>query len=486
MIRIWPKTDPPGDLEKPPPSQDPEFKVQWDPDDPLNPQNWSTSYKWWVTFQLGMLALAGSLGSSITTSADDTIAKYIGVSSEVAVLDVSLYMVGFVLGPIIWAPISEVWGRRISILPAVFCLALFAIGTASSHNAPSIFLTRFFAGFFGSAPISNVTAALGDMWSKETRGTAISLYAIAVNGGPDLGPLISAAIMKNPHLSWRWTEYTHAIWVFVTFLMAYFFLPELYPLVLLSRKAQHLRKTQNPAYWHPHEHLHLSVHSIITKQLARPLRMLTTEPIVTAIAFYAAFVYAVMYLSLELFPIAFSSLRHWSPVPAALPFLALLVGVISSIGLNIYNQLRYNRVSAAANGAPVPEARLPPIAFGSVVLVLGLFWFAWTASPPYHWILPVLAAFCIGVGYNCIFQQCLNFLIDVYRIYAASATAAVTFLRSLMAAGLPLAAKPMVRALGMGPAVSIVGAVAAVLVPVPFLFMRYGPALRRMSRMVEN
>lgn len=71
---------------------DPEYLVKWAVDDPLNPQNWTDSYKWWVTFQLGMLALVGSLGSSIATPADDTIAKYIGVSDEVVVLDLSLYV----------------------------------------------------------------------------------------------------------------------------------------------------------------------------------------------------------------------------------------------------------------------------------------------------------------------------------------------------------------------------------------------------------
>lgn len=71
---------------------DPEYMVKWDANDPLNSQNWPVSFKWWVTFQLGMLALAGSLGSSIITPADNIIAKYVGVSSEVAVLDVSLYL----------------------------------------------------------------------------------------------------------------------------------------------------------------------------------------------------------------------------------------------------------------------------------------------------------------------------------------------------------------------------------------------------------
>lgn len=71
---------------------DPAFIVKWDRDDPLNPQNWPVRYKWWVTFQLGMLALAGSLGSSIITPADSIIANYVGVSSEVSVLDVTLYL----------------------------------------------------------------------------------------------------------------------------------------------------------------------------------------------------------------------------------------------------------------------------------------------------------------------------------------------------------------------------------------------------------
>jgi hypothetical protein len=66
--------------------------VDWKPDDLENPRNWSLGYKCWVTFQLGMLAFSASLGSSITSPAENAIAQYIGVSSEVAVLSISLYM----------------------------------------------------------------------------------------------------------------------------------------------------------------------------------------------------------------------------------------------------------------------------------------------------------------------------------------------------------------------------------------------------------
>lgn len=138
--------------------------VTFEDGDPENPKNWSSMYKSWITVQLGLLALAASLGSSIISPAEPTIAAYVGVSNEVTVLCISLYILGFAFGPLAWAPVSEIWGRRVSMIPAMLCLGLFSIGTATSKNAQSVFITRFFAGLFGSAPVSNVSAALGDIW----------------------------------------------------------------------------------------------------------------------------------------------------------------------------------------------------------------------------------------------------------------------------------------------------------------------------------
>ena len=164
------------------------YLVDWEPNDEANPRNWSVRYKSWITFQLGMLALAASLGSSIISPAEDAIIAYTHISSEVAVLSVSFYILGFAFGPLVWAPVSEVWGRKWSMVPAMFCLGLFSIGTATSTSAASIFITRFFGGIFGSAPVSNVSAALGDIWAPRARGLAVTFYALAVVGGPTLGP----------------------------------------------------------------------------------------------------------------------------------------------------------------------------------------------------------------------------------------------------------------------------------------------------------
>ncbi|KAL2069170.1 hypothetical protein VTL71DRAFT_15508 [Oculimacula yallundae] len=436
--------------------------VTWDGDHDIeNPLNWSVGYKSWITFQLSMLALAASLGSSIIAPAEDVIAEYVGVSKEVTVLVISLYILGFAFGPLCWAPVSELWGRRVSLLPAM----LWEI-----YDVPDFLDVQLLISVAYREP--------------KSRGTAVTFYAVAVVGGPTLGPTIGAALLVNPHLGWRWTEYIEAVWVFAATALAFFFLPEIYGPVLLKKKAQRLRKeTGNQSLYHPHENIKLSPKTIITKHFARPLRMLVTEPMVTCIAFYASFVYGLLYLTLEVFPIVFNGGRGWSPVIGSLPFLALFIGVLSAVGVNVNlgNQPRYARALEASNGKPVPEARLAPMAIGSFIFAIGLWWFGWTAAPHISWLSPVFAAVFIGAGFNIIFQQCINFLIDTYGLYAASAVSANTFLRSVLAAGLPLSAQPMFHNLGIGPAMSILAAVATIAIPVPFIFMKYGPRLRKKS-----
>ena len=81
------------------------FLVRWDEGEKANPMNFSTAYKGFLTFQLGMLALSASLGSSIISPAEPRIAAEFGISEEVCVLTISLYVLGFAFGPLLWAPV---------------------------------------------------------------------------------------------------------------------------------------------------------------------------------------------------------------------------------------------------------------------------------------------------------------------------------------------------------------------------------------------
>ena len=102
----------------------------------------------------------------------------------------------------------------------------------------------------------------------------------------------------------------------------------------------------------------------------------------------------------------------------------------------------YNRKLAANNNMPVPEWRLPPAMVGGVSFAIGIFWFAWTGfRKDIHWIAPTLSGFATGFGILSIFLNLLNYLVESYLMFAASAIAANTLMRSLFGAIFPLFAR---------------------------------------------
>lgn len=178
----------------------------------------------------------------------------------------------------------------------------------------------------------------------------------------------------------------------------------------------------------------------------RPLKMLFTEPIILLFSIYSAFVYGLLYLLFEAFPIAFEQNRHWGPVVSTLPFLGVLVGVLISAGLQAsYQPIFWKQLDKAlAQGKTNnPEARLPPMMLGGILFAAGLFVFGWTASPSIFWLAPIIGAVLIGMGFILIFQNAVNYLIDAFTIHAASAQAANTFFRSLAGAGFPVSSFPI-------------------------------------------
>ena len=210
--------------------------------------------------------------------------------------------------------------------------------------------------------------------------------------------------------------------------------------------------------------------------------MLCTEPIVACIAFYGSFVYSILYLTLQVFPIVFEQHRKYDLLTSTYPFLGSFAGVLCGAVLSMANEPRYNRIVDSKGGVPVPEARLMFMVFGGVLYVIGLFWFGWTSSPQFSWALPTVAAAFVGAGINIIMQQCTNYFVDTYGLYAASAVSAYTILRSTLAAALSHVARPMFNTLGVGPAMSILGGVACLGLPMPFVLAKYGLRLRRMSK----
>jgi len=393
--------------------------------------------------------------------------------------------VGFGLGPLIWAPLSEVYGRKPAVLAPYFLAGVFSFATGSAKDIQTVVITRFFAGFFGSAPVTNTGGVLGDIWDPRQRGTALVGYAFAVVGGPILGPIVGGAAVQS-YLRWRWTEYLTGILMMTMLVLDVLILDESYPSRLLVYKARRLRhETGNWALHAKFEEWDVSLKEMAIKFGIRPFQMLMT-PICFLVALYASFCYGILYANLASFPIEFQEERGWSLLVGALPFLALLIGILIGGAANVLNQSYYIRRYEANGNKAVPEARLPPMMIGSVFFAGGLFVFGWTSDKSIPWIAPCIGAAMMGFGFFTIFQSALNYLIDTFQKYAASAIAANTFLRSVFAAAFPLFINPMYHKLGIPWGTSIFAFSAVALIPIPFLFFIYGKRLRARGKYSSN
>jgi multidrug resistance protein len=128
------------------------------------------------------------------------------MGEEVGMLGLSFILLGFAFGPLLWAPLSEIYGRKTVVLAPYFVAVCFTFGTATAKDIQTVLITRFFTGFFGSAPVTNTGGVVGDIWTAKQRGAAMVLYSLSVIGGPIFGPLVGGAIVDS-YLSWRWTQY---------------------------------------------------------------------------------------------------------------------------------------------------------------------------------------------------------------------------------------------------------------------------------------
>lgn len=123
----------------------------------------------------------------------------------------------------------------------MFVAACFSFATGAAKDLQTIMITRFFTGFFASAPVTNTGGVLGDLFPSSQRGIAIASYAMAVVIGPVFGPIVGAAFVVQPSLRWRWTQYLTGIIQLFVLVLDIIFLDESYPPRLLVYKARRLR-----------------------------------------------------------------------------------------------------------------------------------------------------------------------------------------------------------------------------------------------------
>jgi len=262
--------------------------------------------------------------------------------------------------------------------------------------------------------------------------------------------------------------------------------PETYAPVLLRRRAKNLALLSSGAISYMSKYdinRSTSFTKIMRVNLSRPFTFLVTEPIVLLLAIYISVVYGTLYALFSAFPIVFQTHRGWTAGEGGLAFLGVGAGIsLGTATASIQNRIYWKAMDKSADGRAPPEARLHTAMLGGILVPIGLFWFAWTADPPVHWIVPIIAGFPFGQGVCQILQSSTAYLMDAYDLYFASAVAATIVLRSIFAAIFPIIAPTMFGRLGDAWGTSVFAFLGLICAPIPFLFWKYGKLIRSRSK----
>jgi multidrug resistance protein len=324
----------------------------------------------------------------------------------------TIFVLGYASGPIVIAPMSEMYGRTIMYQVCAVFFLIFNIACAVANSLGSLVVYRFLAGVAASCPITLGPGSVADMVAEEKRAGAMGAYVVGVLFGSSLGPIIGGYLA--PVMGWRWGFWVMTI-ITAPALLLVLFLPETYSYVLLQRKANKLRKATGNMHLSSVLDTGRTPKELFAFSIIRPLKMLLL-PIVFLQSLYVAIVYSYLYIMFTTFPIVFGDQYNFGSGPSGLATLGIAVGsVIGSGACGVVMDRLSNYLAAKHGGGRKPEYRLPVMTIGGLLAPAGLFMYAWTAEKKTHWIAPIIGSGILACGLNIAFVSFLTTYLEIHN-----------------------------------------------------------------------
>ncbi|OJJ03869.1 hypothetical protein ASPVEDRAFT_54176 [Aspergillus versicolor CBS 583.65] len=458
-------------------------------DDPDNPFNWSTSYKWVLTVTVCFISILTGLPAGTYGSGNDWMEDQFHVQNSPfpnLYWATTSWNMGAAFWPLIFVPLTESSGRMPGYFVAYIILIATLFGSAFAQNFATILITRFFGGGASSVSINIVGGSISDVWyGEKARSLPMSLFGFTSVVGIALGPFIGSAIVQIPKVDpWRWIFYIQIIYNAGLVPIFWLILRETRADVILRNRARKIRKETGRHVYAQAEINSPSTLRLLQISFKRPTKMLLTEPVVIFFTLWISFAWGILYLFFSSVVQTFSANYNWSIMATGLVQLAISVGAVIGTAVNPLQDWLYLRSSQRNKekpGKPIPEARLYTSIPGSLLFAAGLFWYGWASMPDVHWIVPTIGITVTGLGIYSIYMAVINYLTDAYERYAASALSAASLGRNSFGAFLPLASPQLFSNLGYGWAGTLLGFIGLALSAVPVVLVLKGPDIRRRS-----
>ncbi|OAA68991.1 Major facilitator superfamily transporter [Cordyceps fumosorosea ARSEF 2679] len=454
-------------------------------DDPADPHNWSNGKRNAVALLICLYTFVVYTTSAIYTASTAGVMAEFRVGTLEASLGLSLYVLGYGVGPLIFSPLSEIprIGRNPVYAATMFLFVIISIPTALVHNFAGLMVLRFLQGFFGSPCLASGGASLGDMYSLMAIPYAMMAWVSAAYCGPALGPLLSGYAV--PVMGWRWSLY-ESIWASAPILiLMLLFLPETSSATILLHRAQRLRKLTGDSRLMSQSEIDQrskTVSATFVDALIKPLEITLKDPAVLFVQIYSAIIYGIYYSFFEVFPLVYPVYYDMSLGQIGLVFLCILISCLIGVVAYFCYLYFYMNPRIVKFGFGAQEERLVPALGAAFGPTIGLFLFAWTARASIHWIVPTIGITIYGATVFVVMQCIFVYIPLSYPMYAASLFAANDFFRSALACGSVLFAHPLFGNLGVARGTSLLGGLSVIGIVGIWLLYFYGAKLRSMSK----
>jgi DHA1 family multidrug resistance protein-like MFS transporter len=454
-------------------------------DDPANPQNWSNNKRFIVSLIICAYTFVVYCGSAIYTSSELGVIAKFGVTPEDSSLPLSLYVLAYGMGPLLFAPLSEipVIGRSPVYAATMAIFVIISIPTPLVNNFAGLLVLRFLQGFFGSPCLAIGAATMQDMYSLLYLPYALVAWVSAAYCGPALGPLVSGFAVTAK--GWRWSLW-EILWAAgPIFLVMFMLLPETSTPNILLRRAQRLRKLTGDNRLVSQSEIdqkNLAPTKILVDAIVKPIEITIKDPAIAFVNVYTAIIYGIYYSFFEVFPLVYPVYYGFSLGMIGVVFTCILVACLIGIAIYCAYLALFLIPDILKNGLRAQESRLVPALFACFGPTIGLFMFGWTARESIHWIAPTIGIVIYAASVFVVMQCIFVYVPLSYPQYAASLFAGNDFLRSALACGSIMFARPLFNNLGVAKGVSLLGGLSVIGIIGMFLLWIYGAKLRARSK----
>lgn len=374
--------------------------VDWnDASDARRPINWTIKKKWANCSIISVLTFLTPLASSMVAPAVPlTMADFQSTNSTLASFIVSIYILGYAIGPLFIAPMSEIYGRMPVYHVCNIMFVIWNMACALAPNLGSLLGFRLLAGIVGSCPITIFAGSIADVFIQEQRGGAMAICALGPLIGPVVGPVCGGFLGEAA--GWRWIYWLLTIASGATAGFSITFQRETYEPVLLQRLTNKLKKETGNDKLTSKLDPGITKKEFFTRAIVRPTKMLIFSPIVLALSVYMAIVYGYLYLLFTTLTPVYEGIYGFGPGPVGLVFLGIGIGaMLGLIIFGVFSDRILKRLTArSGTGEMKPEYRLPPLVAGCFFIPIGLFWYGWSIEKEIHWIMGIIGTLWVGFG----------------------------------------------------------------------------------------